>query len=236
MHTTSGANYVCCGRRFESKASLRQHTGRCHRDGYRCHECGRSFCRKALLKRHRSVHTGVKEHACDICHYATSHKGNLERHRRVHTKRREVRKQHTSALFRPMDSNPPTTTTYLMTSSAQEYERAGTTWRRPLPVNRAELPVKTRRAIVTSYPPVDGTLSPMQFSHVTALASMLDRRPPMAPPATVPNSLAPLPGHAYFNGHVTSLAPPPSFSQLWQHCPMCVRFHSILSASYRLSP
>ena len=43
------------------------------------------YCSKALLRRHQTVHSGIKEFACPKCSYQTSHKSNLERHcLRVH--------------------------------------------------------------------------------------------------------------------------------------------------------
>lgn len=86
MHELSPALLECCGLRFLNKAELRMHTHKFHRDGYHCDVCGRVFCRKALLKRHYSVHSGFKEFSCHFCGYETSHKSNLERHMRVHRK------------------------------------------------------------------------------------------------------------------------------------------------------
>ncbi|XP_042212474.1 zinc finger protein 628-like [Homarus americanus] len=86
MHEMSPALLECCGFRFLNKAELRMHTQKFHRDGYHCTVCSRVFCRKALLKRHYSVHSGYKEFSCRHCSYETSHKSNLERHMRVHQK------------------------------------------------------------------------------------------------------------------------------------------------------
>lgn len=45
----------------------------------------RSSRRRALLKRHMSVHNGLKDYVCSLCAYASSHKSNLDRHiQRVH--------------------------------------------------------------------------------------------------------------------------------------------------------
>ena len=66
------------------QASLRDHVLSCHRNGYDCRICGRNFCRKALLKRHVTVHSGQKDYICSVCGYATSHKSNLDRHKRRH--------------------------------------------------------------------------------------------------------------------------------------------------------
>ncbi|PVD18492.1 hypothetical protein C0Q70_21041 [Pomacea canaliculata] len=86
MHQVSGKLLECCGVLFQTKASLREHALIFHYHGYTCFYCGRRFCRKALLKRHLSVHNGQKEFLCSVCDYATSHKSNLERHRRVHVR------------------------------------------------------------------------------------------------------------------------------------------------------
>ena len=84
MHQDCGKFLECCDTIFRSKASLRDHVLMYHRTGYKCRFCGRNFCRKALLKRHLTVHNGQKEFICEVCDYATSHKSNLERHRKVH--------------------------------------------------------------------------------------------------------------------------------------------------------
>ncbi|KAK3605612.1 hypothetical protein CHS0354_027274 [Potamilus streckersoni] len=84
MHQTCSKILECCGLLFATKASLREHAMIFHYHGYTCFYCGRRFCRKALLKRHLSVHNGQKEFVCSVCDYATSHKSNLERHRKVH--------------------------------------------------------------------------------------------------------------------------------------------------------
>lgn len=84
MHQTCSKTLECCGIVFATKASLREHAMIFHYHGYTCFYCGRRFCRKALLKRHLSVHNGQKDFVCPVCDYATSHKSNLERHRKVH--------------------------------------------------------------------------------------------------------------------------------------------------------
>lgn len=86
MHQLSAKLLECCGVLFRTKAALREHALIFHYHGYTCFYCGRRFCRKALLKRHLSVHNGQKEFICNVCDYATSHKSNLERHRRVHVR------------------------------------------------------------------------------------------------------------------------------------------------------
>ncbi|CAG5119403.1 unnamed protein product [Candidula unifasciata] len=87
MHQDSSKSLECCGISFQNKAALRDHNSIFHRGGYRCQICSRNFCRKALLRRHLTVHSGQKDFFCEICGYATSHKSNLERHQKVHTKK-----------------------------------------------------------------------------------------------------------------------------------------------------
>ena len=84
MHQACDKVLECCGVSFSTKASLREHIMIFHHNGYSCPYCGRRFCRKALLKRHLSVHSGQKDYTCPHCDYATSHKSNLERHKRIH--------------------------------------------------------------------------------------------------------------------------------------------------------
>jgi len=83
MHHESDKQLECCTIVFKSKASLRDHVLIFHGTGYQCRHCGRNFCRKALLKRHLTVHSGQKDYVCGRCDYATSHKSNLERHKKV---------------------------------------------------------------------------------------------------------------------------------------------------------
>ncbi|GFS07950.1 zinc finger protein [Elysia marginata] len=89
MHHTSSKTLECCGIAFQSKAALREHNSVFHKGGYRCSLCARNFCRKALLRRHLTVHSGQKDFFCEQCGYATSHKSNLERHQKVHVKKEE---------------------------------------------------------------------------------------------------------------------------------------------------
>lgn len=84
MHEVLSEPIECCDQFFTSKAHFRAHVNAEHRCGYHCDTCRRTFCRKALLRRHQSIHSGQKAFVCHICSYSTSHKGNLDRHARVH--------------------------------------------------------------------------------------------------------------------------------------------------------
>ncbi|KAL3847108.1 hypothetical protein ACJMK2_018038 [Sinanodonta woodiana] len=86
MHSDCNRNLECCDLIFKCKATLREHVRSLHNTGYRCKVCERNFCRKALLRRHLTVHNGKKDFQCTLCDYATSHKSNLERHQKVHDK------------------------------------------------------------------------------------------------------------------------------------------------------
>lgn len=89
MHEILAEPIDCCDQLFISKAHFRAHVNAEHRCGYHCDTCRRTFCRKALLRRHQSIHSGQKAFICSICSYSTSHKGNLDRHARVHRHQNE---------------------------------------------------------------------------------------------------------------------------------------------------
>lgn len=89
MHEILSEPIDCCDQLFISKAYFRAHVNTEHRCGYHCDTCRRTFCRKALLRRHQSIHSGQKAFICLICSYSTSHKGNLDRHSRVHRHQNE---------------------------------------------------------------------------------------------------------------------------------------------------
>lgn len=104
MHQACDKVLECCGVTFSTKASLREHIMIFHHNGYSCPFCGRRFCRKALLRRHLSVHNGQKDYNCPHCDYATSHKSNLERHKRIH-ERLKINEQAASLLPRNLSSH-----------------------------------------------------------------------------------------------------------------------------------
>jgi hypothetical protein len=89
MHEILSEPIDCCDQLFLSKGHFRAHVNTEHRCGYHCDTCRRTFCRKALLRRHQSIHSGRKAFVCSICPYSTSHKGNLDRHARVHRHQNE---------------------------------------------------------------------------------------------------------------------------------------------------
>lgn len=97
MHEVLSEPIDCCDQLFLSKAHFRTHVNNEHRCGYHCDICRRTFCRKALLKRHQSIHSGEKAFVCSICSYSTSHKGNLDRHARVH--RHQNAQKESTTLF-----------------------------------------------------------------------------------------------------------------------------------------
>ena len=90
MHEILSEPIDCCEQLFTSKAHFRAHVNSEHRCGYHCDICQRTFCRKALLRRHQSIHSGQKAFLCRLCSYSTSHKGNLDRHARIHRQEQKV--------------------------------------------------------------------------------------------------------------------------------------------------
>lgn len=92
MHDPVSAALDCCGARFATKGDLREHTRAAHGAGYTCWQCGHTFCRRALLHRHQSVHSGLKAFSCSKCGYQSSHKSNMQRHMHVHQQARNASK------------------------------------------------------------------------------------------------------------------------------------------------
>lgn len=84
MHDPVQNALDCCGSHFATKGDLRDHTRSAHGSGYTCWQCGHTFCRRALLHRHQSVHSGLKAFSCSKCGYQSSHKSNMQRHMQVH--------------------------------------------------------------------------------------------------------------------------------------------------------
>ena len=90
MHDPAPSVLDCCGTRFSTKGELREHTRAAHGAGYTCWQCGHTFCRRALLHRHQSVHSGHKAFSCSKCGYQSSHKSNMQRHMQVHSHSRNI--------------------------------------------------------------------------------------------------------------------------------------------------
>lgn len=111
MHQECDKMLECCGVVFKNKAALKDHVLIFHSTGYMCRYCGRNFCRKALLKRHMTVHSGQKDYTCPDCDYATSHKSNLERHKKVHERQPEGSEMTSNETGSPRHSESSVTST-----------------------------------------------------------------------------------------------------------------------------
>ena len=121
MHQECDKTLECCGVLFKNKASLRDHVLIFHSNGYMCRFCGRNFCRKALLKRHLTVHSGQKDYICSLCDYATSHKSNLERHKKVHERQsHEGTEEGSNSGIPSQQQNLPDSSSSIVVSSTSD--------------------------------------------------------------------------------------------------------------------
>ena len=81
----TGKDFVCdvCSKVFARRASLRVHM-RLHTGvrPYSCADCDRSFSDYSVYVRHRRTHTHERPYACPECGYRFTQSGNLLRHRR----------------------------------------------------------------------------------------------------------------------------------------------------------
>ena len=81
----TGKYFVCCvcSKVFARRASLRVHA-RLHTGvrPYSCADCERSFSDYSVYVRHRRTHTHERPYACPQCGYRFTQSGNLLRHRR----------------------------------------------------------------------------------------------------------------------------------------------------------
>ena len=122
MHQECDKTLECCGVVFKNKASLRDHVLIFHSNGYMCRFCGRNFCRKALLKRHLTVHSGQKDYICSLCDYATSHKSNLERHKKVHERQsQDGTEENTSSIIPQHQKLPDPSSSTVVSSTSDKH-------------------------------------------------------------------------------------------------------------------
>ncbi|XP_074661522.1 putative histone-lysine N-methyltransferase PRDM6 [Tubulanus polymorphus] len=75
-----------CSKTFSRAADLRRHIS-VHTGikQFECNVCGKTFTHNGNLQTHISVHTGIKQFECNVCGKTFTHNGNLKRHFRIHS-------------------------------------------------------------------------------------------------------------------------------------------------------
>lgn len=73
--------FICeyCDKYFTLKSQFKIHM-HSHTKPFVCHQCSRSFSRRADLKRHWRVHSGEKPYKCNACDYSTANFSGLKFH------------------------------------------------------------------------------------------------------------------------------------------------------------
>ncbi|GAB1610672.1 zinc finger protein 577-like [Argonauta hians] len=79
--------HICgfCGKGYCRKDRLDRHKLTHSEDKpHKCDFCGKGYCRKDHLDRHKITHSGAKPHECNFCDKKFYRKDHLDKHRRTH--------------------------------------------------------------------------------------------------------------------------------------------------------
>jgi len=91
-HSSTTSRYSCasCNFKFVSRILLEEHYSieGCQRN--KCEICGQVFVHASHLKRHLTIHAGLKPYICKICHYSFNQKTDLIRHEEKHKPSDEI--------------------------------------------------------------------------------------------------------------------------------------------------
>lgn len=88
-HTNTPRRYSCgeCNERFNTRVNLQEHYDSLQNNcqSRKCGICGKEFVHANHLRRHMSVHAGIKPHMCFVCDHEFNQKSDLTRHVKRHS-------------------------------------------------------------------------------------------------------------------------------------------------------
>ncbi|CAI9739551.1 finger 577-like [Octopus vulgaris] len=87
INVSSDFPHICgfCGKGYCRKDRLDRHKlTHSEEKPHKCDFCGKGYCRKDHLDRHKITHSGAKPHECNFCDKKFYRKDHLDKHRRTH--------------------------------------------------------------------------------------------------------------------------------------------------------